>query len=640
MPRVAIASAAAFAALVIAWWLAPHFVDDPLDVLKRRTPVKTWRDRNGKAVWCERTFDGEWRFEIPLEQVSPQARDLMLAAEDARFYSHGGVDYRACLRALWQDVRHLRIVSGASTISMQLADISHSGPRRGLWQKFVQAAKARKMESLHTKDELLEAYFNHIPYGGKLYGVEAASIYYFGKHAADITRTDASILCGIPQAPNRLRPDRHPDAARHRQRMILRQLVRQGKMAQEEADRLYEEGRLAYRDFSLPAPFMEIGEAREWTHCTNTLHTIDAALTVRIRNMLAKRIRDTPGVHDAAAVLLDVHTAETRAYVGTLDWASPQDGQVDAAEAVRSAGSVLKPFIYLEALKAGYITPFTPLEDSPLRIGTYAPKNYDGAYSGKISATMALVRSLNTPAVRLASRLGARRIEGVFDSYGLANSKQVRVNGLSLVLGSAGYRLVDVANAYARLAVEDTDEARTIASMLRTQSLEGTSRSVAWKTGTSNNHCDAWCVAFTPDWVLAVWFGNKNGRRSSNLVGAELAAPAAGEIMDMLYEGEADPAWLMPPVKTEVAGVADVPEKMRVSILSPQPRQYIAEFGEEGVWMDLSCNDSDAYWFCDGEGLGMRPGKRFFAPGRHEVSAVPAAGKAAKVVFSVSPCLQ
>lgn len=622
----------------LAWFLAPFFVDDPLPGLARHTPVRVWRDRAGRVVWYERTCDHEWRFHVPLSQISKDAIDLMLAAEDSRFYSHGGVDYLSCLRAVWQNITHLRTVSGASTISMQVADLAHSGPRRNLWQKFVQAARARKMERLHTKDEILEAYFNHVAYGGKLYGIEAASLYYFGRHASQITRTDATILCGLPQAPNRLRPDLHPERARRRQKMVLRQLVRQGKISRDEAETIYRDGHLAYRDFRERSEFMALGESREWGHCTNTLATIDTELSITIRRLLAKRT--SAEVRDAAAIAIDAKTGEIRAYVGTLDFGRPGDGQVDAAMALRSAGSVLKPFIYLEALRGGVIEPDTMLLDAPVRYGPYAPENYDGKYRGDVTARYALAMSLNTPVIRLLQRLGEKRVTGVFDALGLKTGGQIRRNGLSLALGSAGYRLSDIVRAYANMLQSPDDAVWRLSDMLRTFPLPGSNVDAAWKTGTSNNHCDAWCVAYTPEWVVGVWYGNKNGARSQKLVGVELAAPAAGEIMELLYQGEntrwpafADSKKGNGPAKLQRPEASAQPE---LQLLSPAPMQYVALWDESGVELELKANRSGLYWFSDGEGIGVDPGKRFYAPGRHRVVAVSPHGPPAVVEFIVS----
>ncbi len=629
----AAASAAAF--LAVMWFLAPYFVEDPFPALAERTEVKFWRDRSGEAVWAERTYDHQWRFNVRLSDIPDDVVKFMLGAEDSRFFSHSGVDYLSLARAFWQDLIHFRIVSGASTISMQVADMSYLNSKRGLWRKFLQAAKARKMEMLHTKEEILEAYFNNIPYGGQYYGIEAACRAYFGLHASEIDVVEASILVGLPQAPNRYRPDRHPEAARRRQSRVLLQLVRRGMMDEAEAARICEASRIRYRDFSMPPDFETISEAKEWTHALWTIGTIDARLTRMVRRFLAKRTERVEDVNDAAAIVMDVPSGEVRAYVGTLDWARPGDGQVDAARAVRSAGSVLKPFIYLEALEGGIITPETKLLDAPVRYGSYAPSNYDGSFRGEVTATEALSASLNTPAVRLVARLGERRVTEAFSSWGLAAEGQVATNGLSLALGSAGYRLLDIAGAYRSLAAKDSPAVRDLGAMLRARPLPGCDLDVAWKTGTSNNHCDAWCVAYTKDWVVAVWFGNKSGRRSKRLVGAELAAPAAGEIMSYLYRSEEPPNWGRPPVREFERMETAAPPKPPLAILSPAPKNYQIDPEEDALELKFISNTEGVYWYSDGMGIGFRPPPGRFGRGRHKVKAVPPKGPAATVEFSI-----
>lgn len=249
--RVLLAAALAAAVLLPAatWLAAPAFVDDPFETLAGHTPVRVWTDCRGRPVWYERTYDGEWRFPVRLAEIPARVREFTLSVEDVRFYRHGGVDYRSVARAAFQNFGAVRVISGASTISMQVAGLA--APKRAgerafgrLVRKFRQAAAARKLERRHGKDEILEAYFNHLPYGGKIVGIRCAAEYYFGVTVGELTLAEASLLVGIPQAPNRLRPDRHPEAARRRQRLVLDSQVRAGYLAAAEADRLFASDRL------------------------------------------------------------------------------------------------------------------------------------------------------------------------------------------------------------------------------------------------------------------------------------------------------------------------------------------------------------------------------------------------------------
>lgn len=650
----------AFAVLLAAgsliWFGAPFAVDDPLPAIKARTPVRIWKDCNGRVLHYERTFNHEWRFDIPLSDISPEVVRLMLNTEDSRFYSHGGVDYLAAFRAVWQNLLSLRIISGASTISMQVAGMDYSPRRRSFLRKFVQAAQARKMERLHSKNEILEAYFNNIPYGGKLYGIEAAAQYYFGMHAKELTTVEASILCGIPQRPNRYRPDRHPEEVRKRQRRVLDALVRGGKMSQTEADGIFMSERLRYRDFRHPAQFERLGEAKELIFVKKFLDSYDSGLSARVKRILARQLAAAPDVHDAAAVLLDNPTGKPRAYIGTMDFKRKPDGQYDAVYGIRSAGSTLKPFIYAEAIAGGLIGPESVLLDAPVRWGSYAPGNYDGSFRGPVSASDALSHSLNTPVIRLLASLGEKRVTAAFARRGLSCPDQVRTNGLALALGSAGYRLYDLTRAYRDLAISTNFADRTVAAMLRTRPLPGTEHEVAWKTGTSNNNRDAWCFAFTPDWTIGVWFGNKSGARSPHLIGAGIAAPAVAETFELLYAGQPGPVWptsravgkglkdfkgLNGPKATGAPITTTVLKAFETTILSPGPGDYVLKPGEKKVTFDLAADPAEVCWFADGTLLGPAQTTRSasFAPGRHEIIAIPAdaAYPAATVLFSVSP---
>ena len=641
-------AAALVAAVVAAWLAAPSFVDDPLEALAAHTPVRVWTDRNGAPLWYERTYDGEWRFPVRLGEIPVDVREFTLNVEDERFYEHGGVDYAAVARAALQNLASARVLSGASTISMQVASMAHPG--RGGWRwarKLLQAVRARKAERLHSKDEILEAYFNHLPYGGKIVGIRAAAEYYFGLDVGELTRAEASLLVGVPQSPNRLRPDRHPEAARARQRLVLDAQVRAGRMTRAEADALFGSERLRYRDFGVKTDWMARREARELRFLTSRSGSTRLDVDPSWCDVMARALKRRVGgdVRDAAAVAVDVESGELRGYVGTLDFGSKAAGQVDAARAVRSAGSTLKPFIYLEALEGGIITPLTPLLDAPLRYGGYAPENFDGTYRGEVTAAEALSLSLNTPVVRLLAAMGEGRVAAAFEASGLSGT--VKTNGLSLALGSAGYRLVDIAMAYRRLAKLAAAEGGTtagaqLAAMLRARPLPGApDLDVAWKTGTSNNLKDAWCFAYTPDLVVGVWFGNKDGKASQRLVGVEIAAPAAGEIMNRLAGGCPAPEWGVAreggvPLARPFDGTR--PLDGRTMIISPAPQTYRLAPGAKSLALDLKCSEADVYWFLDGTGIGSCPsGSYEFREGRHRIVAVPRdpSRKSASVSFTV-----
>ena len=711
--RVAAAAFLVFAVLAAAVWIAaPYCVDDPMICLRRITPSHSYLDRNGVPVFYETTHDYEWRFPVELADIAPCAVSIMLSAEDYAFYEHGGVDYQAILRALWQDVKNLKIISGASTITMQLAGFALPDHDPSLVRKFRQAAMARRLEQLYTKDEILTEYLNRIPCGGKVYGIEAAARYYFGLSASQLNRAEAALLCGIPQKPNRYKPNVHPEAAKKRQKIVLDLLVHHELITEDEARTIYDSEPLRYRDFSQPADFEFKSVPDETIHAVRraraekraegwspaqgepVICSIDADFQRDVQAVLRRRRDTLPGVRDAAAVVLDNASGEALVFLGTLDFNEPGTGQFNAANAIRSAGSTLKPFLYAEAVEGGLITADTRVLDAPLRYGSYAPGNFDGSFRGTVKASYALAHSLNTPAVRLAATLGEPRMIELADKlHILAARRPGNGFGLSLALGSAGHTLLSLTNAYRTLAsggtlrpvyfrhdperplpagdrVFSAGTTQTVLRMLTSLPLAGFEGTAAWKTGTSNNLRDAWCFACTETLTVGVWFGNKDGSASDALVGGTSAAPAAGEILSLAAskygmtqfksawpetdaletvavctktglsaspdckdtESAVKPAGI-PLTLCRSCGGADSGTAFR--ILSPTPGVYAAE-KDEGVRLDLAPSDG-TLWFADGAYLGENPGQRTFAPGLHRVEAVRASDSAADAVeFTVT----
>lgn len=710
--RVAAAAFLISAAGALAvWFVAPYCLDDPMIRLREITPSHTYLDRNGRPLFYETTHDYEWRFPVTLDEIAPCAVSVMLSAEDYAFYEHGGVDYSAILRALWQDIRNLKIISGASTITMQLAGFALADHRPSLVRKFKQAAMARRLEQLHTKDEILTEYLNRIPCGGKIYGIEAAARFYFGLHASQLNQAEAALLCGVPQKPNRYNPKFYPEAAKKRQKIVLDLLVHHRLLSEEEARNAYESEPLRYRDFAQPADFEFKSAPDETIHAVRraraektaegwspaqgeaVLCSIDAGFQRDVQAILKRRRDALPGVHDAAAVVLDNASGEVLVFLGTLDFNAPGDGQFNAAAAVRSAGSTLKPFLYAEAVEGGMISADTRILDAPVRYGSYAPGNFDGSFHGPVKASYALAHSLNTPAIRLASTLGESRMTDLAMRLDILTPTRRRENyGLSMALGSAGHTLLGLANAYRVLATDGVlrpvyfrhgpdrpaadgrrifseGTCQMLMNMLTSLPLSGFEGTAAWKTGTSNGLRDAWCFACTETITVGVWFGNKDGAASEALVGGTAAAPAAGEILSLaasryglIPPGSAWPpgSFLEPVEICTGSGLTASPRCEHIEtalkpagiplmqcascsaagentfrIISPAPTSYVAEDGGL-VRLDLNAGPG-VKWFIDGVFLGDAEGKQSFAPGVHRVDAVRAADSAFdSVVFTVT----
>ena len=673
------------AGLFIWWLLVPGFAGDPLAELKNQTPVRVYLDRNGEEVYLERTYDAQWRFHTPLSGIPDSVIRVILAAEDADFFQHSGVDYPAVLRAFRQNLFHSRIVSGASTITMQLASMTDPDRSRTIFRKLRQMIRARRIEQLYSKEQILEEYLNRIPFGGKIYGIEAAARYYYGIHAENLTIPETALLCGLPQRPNYYRPDRHPERAIKRQKRVLQMLARRGIITEEQAEE-YGKSYLRLRDFRYPADFFLLGTPSEdifyfRAACREAegayrIHTaFDPAMSRLLHTTLRTFCEKDGTYHDAAAVIINNKTGETMAVAGTLDYHSPRAGQVNCAFATRTAGSVLKPFIYREGIRAGFLCGETVLDDSPLRYESYMPGNADGTFSGKITAADALMRSLNTPAIRLLARLGPERMVRVFADHGLTIKKKETAErtGLSLALGTAGHTLYNITRAYTSFtgpmctgtflaASEQPERKPDAASALVTRILAGQNLPgsdglhAAWKTGTSSGSRDAWCAAYTPEYTLCVWMGNKDGSTAEGISGVTHAAPCAGAILQALYRDSlpgvlpqytdktyfeyiplcrktglaASPVCQQKFQGATAYGIplrrckscSGTPARAGVRILFPKPGVYQAD-RTGGVTVTLRADTDDVVWFLDAEYLGASTGKRITLPrGRHVLTAV------------------
>ncbi len=541
----------------------------PENAFSRLTPAAVFLDRSGQPVHSFRGYDHRIQFPVKLSGLPKHLLDVTVAAEDRRFFQHSGIDHFALGRAAWQLLTSGRIISGGSTITMQLVKMRHpQKQQRSLRYKFTQMAEALYYERHHGKEEILEQYFNVLPYGGKIFGIEAAAQYYFGRPAKDLNLAESLLLCGLPQAPSRLRPDRHPDRARKRFELVVDMLKNQNFFTPEQAAEILKMP-LRYRDFSLPfLPAAEdpqyfyaaLRQAREKNPDAWLIHTAyDPVLTKTVIQVLKNQLPQDGTVQDAAAAVQENATGKIRTLIGTLDFQHPVNGQVNAALAQRSPGSLLKVFFYGEAIYGGLILPETKLPDAPIANSDYRPENSDSTYMGMVSAETALTRSLNTPAVRLLRDLGVIRMLKKLKELGIVQTEK-NTSGLALALGGEESSLLALTNAYSALPrnrffpspdlLEYTEERQTVPvwkhdsvaplllKMMRSLPLPGAEHlPAAWKTGTSNNSRDAWCIAVTPEYTVGIWFGNKNGKQSHHLTGYDIAAPAAGKIISGLYDG-------------------------------------------------------------------------------------------------------
>ena len=521
--------------------------------LFRGTPYATVvTDRNGELLGARIASDGQWRFP-PCDTVPSRYATALVQFEDRHFRWHPGVDPLALARALRSNLREGHVVSGGSTITMQVVRMSR-GKERTLWQKGVEAILATRLESRLSKDEILALYASHAPFGGNVVGLDAAAWRYFGRPADELSWAESATLAILPNAPSSIHPGKGRDRLLEKRNRLLRRLHERGFI-----DSNTLEGAL---DEPLPeAPYPLPNLARQYVAAqppgVETRTGIDIDLQRQVEDATTRWSDELAlgGIADLAAVILDIRTGETIAYVGN---ASPQrartGSEMDIAAAPRSTGSILKPFLYCAALQDGTILPRTLLKDTPVNLNGFAPQNFDLQFHGAVPAAEALARSLNVPAVHLLRAYGAPRLLEVLREAGLTTlTRDASDYGLSLILGGGEGTLADVTRAYAGMVrryeglATDSPFTDRIALWYTFEALKEVNRpdeidwklirsvrKAAWKTGTSYGYRDAWAVGVTPDYAIGVWCGNADGHGVPLMTGARTAGPVLFDLLNLL----------------------------------------------------------------------------------------------------------
>jgi len=535
------------------------------------TPLRTWPGQ-----------DGSLRQPVSADQVSPRYLEALLHYEDRWFHWHPGVNPMAMLRAGWQWLRHGRIVSGGSTLTMQVArildrdgnDERAPASSRTLGAKLRQIARALQLEAHLSKREILALYLDHAPMGGQVEGVEMASRAYLGKPSRELSHAEAALLVALPQAPSRLRPDRAAGAAQVARDKVLERMRSLGVWdAATVADARLE------RVFAPPlrarwlAPLAAERLRRETLQAArraggpavaSVVSTLDAGVQMRLEQVLLDRLPSLPDTVSIAALVVENDTLAVRGYAGSADFHdSARAAQVDMVRAVRSPGSTLKPFLYAMALDEGLVHSESLLVDAPQDFGGYAPGNFAASFSGPVSVSDALQRSLNVPAVDLLDRLGPARFAARLRNAGVRLRMPEGADpNLSLILGGGGTTLEELVGAYTALArggvagqLRLTPQAPLVETRLMSpgaafivrEILENGGRPdapfresntrVAWKTGTSFGFRDAWAVGVTDRYTVGVWVGRPDGTPNPGHFGANTSAPLVMDLIAALGGG-------------------------------------------------------------------------------------------------------
>ena len=509
-------------------------------------------DRDARLLRAFTLPDGRWRLPIDLGEVDPRYIAMLLAYEDARFYRHDGVDWRALTRAGLQFIERGRIVSGGSTLTMQVARLIEPREERSLAAKLRQMARALQIERQVGKRGVLNRYLALAPFGSNLEGVRAASLAYFGREPRRLTIGEAALLVALPQSPEARRPDRFAEAARKARDRVLERAVERAIITPEEAEAAKTETVPSERR---PFPMLAAHAAEEAVAADPQARvvrlSIDARLQAKLEELARQSAERLGPKLSAAIVAIDNASGEIRARVGAADYlSSEREGSIDMTRAPRSPGSALKPFIYALAFESGLAHPETVLFDRPARYGAYTPENFDLGYQGTVTARRALQMSLNLPAVELLDDLGPARFLARLHGAGAAITlPKDAPPGLAIGLGGLGVSLTDLARLYAGLArggeapplverldaspaigprrVTDPVAAYYVEDILRgapppANSLSGR---IAYKTGTSYGFRDALAIGFDRGATIAVWVGRPDNAPAPGLTGRQAAAP-------------------------------------------------------------------------------------------------------------------
>ncbi len=550
----------------------------PLDLSKLAQNSFVVEDRDGRLLRGFATKNGRWRLPVKVADVDPRYLKMLLAYEDKRFYRHPGVDVLALMRSAGQMLQHGRVVSGGSTLSMQVARLLEGPSKRSLAVKLRQIGRALQLERALSKQEILAAYLHLAPYGGNLEGVRAASLAYFGKEPKVLNTAESALLVALPQSPESRRPDRNYQQALVARKRVLARMVGEGVVRAGDGERaktfaLYE-GRKA-----LPAFAAHLSDqARKRYKKTGRFKTAGKVQTTLDRNkqaalekLVSEQITKMGKKQSVAILLADHRSGEILAQIASPDFFDlARKGEVDMINALRSPGSTLKPFIYGLAFEAGVVHPASLIEDTAENFSGYRPRNFDLSYQGTVSVAQALQLSLNVPAIKLLQSVGPDKLLARFRRAGVAVKLPEKQSvGLAIGLGGLGISLRDLVQLYTALpnggkAVWLVDGVKPIAEKENQRSLAKVASwyvqnalagvaapqgavdtlDIAYKTGTSYGYRDAWSVGFDGRYVIGVWVGRPDGASVPGITGASVAAPILFEAFARIQK---TPARLAPP---------------------------------------------------------------------------------------------
>lgn len=548
-------------------------------------------DRNGRLLNCFASTDHFWRLPVTLDEISPHLIKTVIASEDRWFYYHPGFNPVSLVQAAVENLRAGKVVRGGSTITMQIARMMEPKDRT-IRSKLIELFRAVQLEMHYSKDELLDIYFNLVPYGGNIEGVGAAAYFYFGKSPRQLSWSEAAVMTAIPSSPNQYRPDLSQSGCLARRDVILRHLKQRGIIDETEyTASIIEEIPEQRYDRPFIAPQFSQTMISQYPTTAAIRTSIDFATQTMCERLASGHYQSLidKNIHNLSVVVLDNKSGELLALVGSPDFEdSKHSGQINGAIAARSPGSALKPFVYALGFEKGLITPSSRVDDIPISINGYSPDNYDEQFRGIVTTRGALVMSLNIPAVNMEQTVGLEQFYDFLKTGGISTLyRKYDEYGLPLVLGACEVSLLELSNFYSTLArggmykpvrqiidIDSTDGRRILSeetsyvisdilSNLRRPELTTSWMDtkdhavIAWKTGTSYGRKDAWAIGYNPQFTVGVWAGNFSGEGSPYLVGVEAASPLMLAIFNEITKGH-ELTWFEKPDRVEWRDVCTV----------------------------------------------------------------------------------
>lgn len=527
-------------------------------------------DQKGELLAARISSDQQWRF-APLDSIPPKMETCLLTFEDKHFYHHIGISCSGIARAIKQNIHHGKIVSGGSTITMQVVRMMRNNPPRTFIEKIQEMVLATRLECSYSKKEILNMYFSNAPFGNNVVGLSAASWRYYGKDPQHLSWAESATLAVLPNAPGLIYPGKNHDRLLNKRNRLLKTLLLHSNIDSIQYFLAITEP-LPSRPLPLPQENNQL--LQRFISQGNSGRTMSTGIQSTVQKMALGVVQhhmenlQQNSIHNAAVVITDLKSGKIIAYVGNSMSAEKDEGnEVDCANAPRSSGSILKPLLYAKSMDEGVILPTTLLPDVPSYFGNFNPKNFNKTYEGAVPANECLTRSLNIPMVHLLNQYGVDKFEHDLKQAGFTSiNQQPDHYGLTLILGGAEVSLLQINKVYSRMALSllsdtinnyslfnVTKESRqsafhkasiysTFKTMLEVNrpDEEGnwrvfeSSQAIAWKTGTSFGNRDAWAVGITPNYVVSVWVGNASGEGRPSLTGVRAAAPILFDIFNQL----------------------------------------------------------------------------------------------------------